>query len=246
MPVDLFGLPADYGMIEKIAEKYRLKILEDAAQGFGGSYNGKKAGSFGSAAGLSFFPAKPLGCYGDGGAILTNNGELASALNSIRIHGKGSEKYDNIRIGLNSRIDTLQAAILLVKLDAFKKYELEERNRIAGIYTESFKNDMETPFIPKGYISSWAQYSVLASNSEERTALQDRLKSKGIPTAIYYKKPLHLQAAYSKLGYQKGDFIASEDISSRIFSLPMHPYLEKEAVDTIIDTISSFYSNKPE
>jgi UDP-2-acetamido-2-deoxy-ribo-hexuluronate aminotransferase len=240
IPVDLFGLPADYEMIEKIAEKYQLKILEDAAQGFGGSYNFKKAGSFGSAAGLSFFPAKPLGCYGDGGAILTNDDELASVLNSIRIHGKGSEKYDNIRIGLNSRIDTLQAAILLAKLDAFKKYEFNERNRIAELYTEGLIGCVKTPLIPEGFVSSWAQYSVLASNSEERTVLQDKLKSKGIPTAIYYKKPLHLQTAYSKLGYRKGDFKVSEDVSSRIFSLPMHPYLEKDIINTVVNTICSF------
>jgi UDP-2-acetamido-2-deoxy-ribo-hexuluronate aminotransferase len=237
IPVDLFGLPADYNIIENIAERYGLRLLEDAAQGFGGVCNGKKAGSFGNAAGLSFFPAKPLGCYGDGGAILTNDDELASILKSIRVHGKGSEKYDNIRIGLNSRIDTLQAAILLAKLDAFKKYELDERNRIADMYTKGLMGSIKTPLVPEGFASSWAQYSVLARNFGQRAFLQEKLKSKGIPTAIYYKKPLHLQTAYNKLGYRKGDFEVSEDVSSRIFSLPMHPYLEKDVVDMIIETI---------
>ncbi len=237
VPVDLFGLPAEYVRIEAIAEKYGLKMLEDTAQGFGGVYNGRKAGSFGNAAGTSFFPAKPLGCYGDGGAIFTNDDELAAILKSIRVHGKGSEKYDNIRVGLNARIDTLQAAILLPKLKAFVEYEVDARNRFAEMYTKGLKDVVKTPVIPEGFVSSWAQYSVLANSIEERTTLQEKLKSKGIPTMIYYKKPLHLQTAYNKLGYKSGDFIVSEDVSSRIFSLPMHPYLGQDTVSTIIDVI---------
>jgi dTDP-4-amino-4,6-dideoxygalactose transaminase len=237
IPVDLFGLPADYERIEKVAGKYGLKILEDAAQGLGGSINGKKAGSFGHAAGTSFFPAKPLGCYGDGGAVFTNDDSLADALKSIRIHGKGRDKYDNIRVGLNSRLDTIQAAILLPKLKAFSEYELEARNDSAYLYTIGLKDAIKTPFVPEGMISSWAQYSVLAKSSSERTLLMDKLKSSNIPTMIYYAKPLHLQGTFKSLGYEKGDFPVSEDVSTRIFSLPMHPYLEKDVIDRVVTTV---------
>ena len=237
IPVDLFGLPSDYERIEAIAEKYGMKILEDAAQGLGGVYKGRKAGSFGDAAGTSFFPAKPLGCYGDGGAIFTNNDDLAAVLKSIRVHGQGSDKYDNVRVGLNARIDTLQAAILLPKLRAFMEYELDARNRFAAMYTEGLKDVVKTPVVPEGLASSWAQYSVLASSAEERDALREKLKAEGIPTMVYYVKPLHLQTAYCGLGYKKGDFEVSEDVSSRIFSLPIHPYLEEDVVRIVIDTI---------
>lgn len=240
IPVDLFGLPADYDKIEAIAAKYELKILEDTAQGFGGVYKGRKAGSFGDAAATSFFPAKPLGCYGDGGAIFTNNSGLADVLKSMRIHGQGKNKYDNVRIGLNSRLDTVQAAILLAKLGAFTEYEINARNRFATIYTDGLKNIIKTPFVPEGLVSSWAQYSVLASSEDERNSLKAKLKVKDIPTMVYYIKPLHLQAAYSYLGYRKGDFSVSEDISSRIFSLPMYPYLDEDAVKIIIDSICQF------
>ena len=211
--------------------------MEDAAQSFGGDYKGRKAGSFGEAAGTSFFPAKPLGCYGDGGAIFTNNDELAESLRSIRVHGQGSDKYDNVRIGLNSRLDTIQAAVLLAKLKAFTEYELEARNRFAAMYAEGLKGAVKIPLVPEGLVSSWAQYSVLAKSSEERADLQARLKAQGIPTMVYYSKPLHLQTVYRGLGYCKGDFEISEDISSRIFSLPMYPYLEDDLVRIVIDTI---------
>lgn len=239
IPVDLFGLPADYESIGKIAGKYGLKILEDAAQGFGGSINGKKAGSFGDAAGTSFFPAKPLGCYGDGGAVFTNDDGLADILKSVRIHGKGSDKYDNIRVGLNARLDTIQAAILIPKLKAFTEYELEARNTYANLYTKGLGDAVKTPFIPEGTVSSWAQYSVLAKNSRERSLLMDKLKSSGIPTMIYYVKPLHLQGAFASLGYKKGDFPISEDVSTRIFSLPMHPYLEQDVIDRVVSTVTN-------
>ncbi|MGE5605112.1 MAG: DegT/DnrJ/EryC1/StrS family aminotransferase [Bacteroidota bacterium] len=235
IPVDLFGLPADYNRIELIANKYNLKILEDAAQGFGGVYKGRKAGSFGDVAATSFFPAKPLGCYGDGGAIFTNDDELVGILKSIRVHGQGSDKYNNVRIGLNARLDTIQAAILLPKFKAFVDYELEARNRVAAMYTEGLKGIVKTPVVPEGLVSSWAQYSVLAESSSDRAIYQERLKAAGIPMMVYYHKPLHLQNAYSGLGYKKGDFPISEDVSERIFSLPMHPYLEQHDIQKIIN-----------
>jgi dTDP-4-amino-4,6-dideoxygalactose transaminase len=239
IPVDLFGLPADYDKIEAIAKKYKLKILEDAAQGFGGLYKRRRAGAFGDAAVTSFFPAKPLGCYGDGGAIFTENDELAAVLKSIRIHGKGKDKYDNIRIGLNARLDTLQAAILLTKLRAFIQYEFAARIKFAEMYTKGLESILKTPTIPDGMTSSWAQYSVLAGDKEERTMLQEKLKESGIPTMIYYCKPLHLQDAYANLGYKKGDFPMTEDVCSRIFSLPMHPYLTEDIIENIITTIKN-------
>ena len=165
MPVDLFGLPANYIEIEKIAKKYDLKIIEDAAQGFGGSINNKKAGSFGDIATTSFFPAKPLGCYGDGGAVFTNNDEYADSVRSLRVHGKGIDKYDNIRIGFNSRLDSIQAAILLEKLEIFPQ-ELELRNKIAAKYTELLSDKFKTPIVPSGFYSSWAQYSLLSNNRD--------------------------------------------------------------------------------
>ena len=243
IPVDLFGLPADYDKIEAIAKKYKLKILEDAAQGFGGLYKRRRAGAFGDAAVTSFFPAKPLGCYGDGGAIFTENDELAAVLKSIRIHGKGKDKYDNIRIGLNARLDTLQAAILLPKLRAFIQYEFAARNKFAEMYTKGLESTLKTPTIPDGMTSSWAQYSVLAGDEEERTVLQEKLKESGIPTMIYYCKPLHLQDAYAMLGYKKGDFPVTEDACSRIFSLPMHPYLTEDIIENIITIIKKCLSN---
>lgn len=235
IPVDLFGQPADYDKIMKIAKKYNLLVLEDAAQGFGGSIEGMKACSFGDAATTSFFPAKPLGCYGDGGAIFTNNDELAELLKSIRIHGKGTEKYDNIRIGLNSRLDTIQAAILLPKLKVFKEYELQKRNEIACRYTDSLKGKYTTPFVPNNIKSSWAQYTLLLNNEEERNALQSKLKEHNIPSMIYYPKPLHLQTCYNIMhGYVEGDFPHSEKASECVLSLPMSPWVTKQDIDKVI------------
>jgi UDP-2-acetamido-2-deoxy-ribo-hexuluronate aminotransferase len=241
IPVDLFGLSSDYDRIVPIAEKYGLKILEDSAQGFGGSINSKKAGSFGDVATTSFFPSKPLGCYGDGGAIFTNDDELAELCRSIRVHGKGIDKYDNVRIGLNSRLDTIQAAILLPKFKAFKEYELTDRNKWANLYSTLLKEIVKVPFIPDGYESSWAQYTIQSKSKEERDILQFFLKNKGIPTMIYYKKPLHLQGAYSDLGYKLGDFPVSEKMSDCVLSLPMHPYLEEAQVRSICGEIKYFF-----
>jgi len=174
IPVDLFGLPADYNRLNEVAHRHEMKVLEDGAQGFGGMYKGRKACSLGDAATTSFFPAKPLGCYGDGGAIFTNSDQEAEYLRSIAVHGKGSYKYDNVRIGWNSRLDTIQAAILLVKLDAFTEYELEDVNKVASWYTEALKGKVKTPVIPEGCYSSWAQYTIQVTNEEERSALQQK------------------------------------------------------------------------
>jgi UDP-2-acetamido-2-deoxy-ribo-hexuluronate aminotransferase len=235
IPVDLFGLPADYTDIERIAVENDLFLLEDAAQGFGGGISERKSCSFGDAAATSFFPAKPLGCYGDGGAIFTDDDKLADILKSIRVHGKGTDKYDNIRIGMNGRLDTLQAAILLEKLSIFDD-ELKAKNEVAKKYSERLRKFVTTPKIPDEYMSAWAQYSVLAKNNNERTLIQTKLKDQGIPTAVYYPKPLHLQTAFR--GINDGmSFKISEDISGRIFSLPMHAYLSDDDIEKIVDII---------
>jgi dTDP-4-amino-4,6-dideoxygalactose transaminase len=236
IPVDLFGLPADYGSIKPIAEKYGLKVLEDAAQSFGSAYKQKKAGSLGDAAATSFFPAKPLGCYGDGGAIFTDDDALAEKLFSIRVHGQGSDKYQNIRQGINGRLDTLQAAILLAKLDAFDE-ELKARNRIAEKYTLGFKDILKTPSIPIESVSSWAQYSLLADDQVKREEIREKLKEAGVSSAVYYPVPLHLQKAFQSLDYHEGDFPVTEDVAKRIFSLPMHPYLKDKTIERIIEVI---------
>jgi len=231
--VDIFGLPADYEQINAIARKYKLFVIEDAAQSFGATYHGKKTGTLTDMAATSFFPAKPLGCYGDGGAILTDDDHLAATIRSIRLHGKGEEKYDNVCIGVNGRLDTLQAAILLEKLRIFPK-EVKERNRVADRYSQGLKDHLEIPFVPESVTSVWAQYSVL---SDHKAMLQTMLKENGIPTAVYYPKPLHLQTAFSSLGYKEGDFPISEQVSQTIFSLPMHPYLKDDQIDWIVQVI---------
>ena len=228
IPVDLFGLPCDYDAIARVAQANGLAVVEDAAQSFGGTYKGRVAGSLGEIGCTSFFPAKPLGCYGDGGAVFTDSDEYARILQSIRVHGKGSDKYDNVRIGINGRLDTLQAAILLPKLEIFPD-ELEKRQASAATYSRLLKDvTLSLPETPEGYTSAWAQYSVLAKDGAERDRLQNMLKQEGVPTAVYYPTPLHLQTAFADLGYQSGDLPVSEDLSSRIFSLPMHPYLKSE------------------
>ena len=191
--VDLFGQPANFKEIEKIAKKHKLLVIEDGAQGFGGSIDGKMACSFGDIATTSFFPAKPLGCYGDGGAIFTNNEELYNLVLSYRVHGKGTFKYDNVRVGMNSRLDTIQAAVLLPKLKAFKEYELDERNKWADAYTNKLKDYVKTPVVQEGFVSSWAQYTLLFESEEERNFVQNYLKEKEIPSMVYYPKPLHKQ-----------------------------------------------------
>jgi dTDP-4-amino-4,6-dideoxygalactose transaminase len=242
IPVDLFGLPADHIEIERIAKKHNLRVLEDAAQGFGGSVNGKKACSFGDAATTSFFPAKPLGCYGDGGAIFTNDDELAELLNSLKVHGKGDNKYDNVRIGVNSRLDSIQAAVLNVKLTAFIDHELEDVNRVYRLYTEKLKDIVDTPIIPEGYVSSFAQYTIKLKNKEERDALQANLNEKGIPSMVYYVKPMHKQGAFAEYQYDDNDFEVTNELCDIVLSLPMHPYLSEENVNFIIDTIIKFYN----
>lgn len=219
--VDLFGLPANYSEIQKIADKYNLKLIEDAAQGFGGEINGKRAASFGDIATTSFFPAKPLGCYGDGGAIFTNNDDYAELLRSYRVHGKGKDKYDNVRIGVNSRLDTIQAAILLEKLAEFPK-ELESRNKLAKKYSSELSSQYKVPVVPEGYLSSWAQYTLVSENRDKEMA---KYKAKGIPTMVYYGKCMHQQTAFNALEYTDADFPIASKLAKEVFSLPMHPYL---------------------
>lgn len=232
--VDLFGMPANFTDIRRIADKYGLFILEDAAQGFGGTYKGKKACSFGDVAGTSFFPAKPLGCYGDGGAIFTNSDELAEKMRSIHVHGQGQDKYDNVRIGLNSRLDSIQAAVLLEKLSIFDE-ELIKRNKVADEYSKRLSNYFDIPVIPNGYTSSWAQYTLKANNSENREHIIGEMSKNGIPVMIYYPIPIHKSGAFSDtLSYDMED---CEDISNRVFSIPMHPYLSEDEIDNICNTL---------
>ena len=237
MPVDLFGLPADYDRVNAIAAEHGLFVIEDAAQSFGAEYHGKRACSLAGIGCTSFFPAKPLGCYGDGGAVFTEDGDLAERMISMRIHGKGRDKYDNSRIGLNARMDTLQAALLLPKLEIFPQ-ELVARSRVAARYTEllCLHESLQTPYVPEGLRSAWAQYSILTDRREE---IQSALKAKGIPTAVYYPKPLHLQTAYAGLGYGEGNFPSSEAASRRIVSLPMHPYLDDRHLRMIATEIAA-------
>lgn len=238
--VDLFGQPADYTKIEEICKKHGLLLLEDGAQGFGGKIGDRTACSFGDAAATSFFPAKPLGCYGDGGAVFTNDDEMADYMRSIRVHGKSTaDKYDNLRIGLNSRLDTIQAAVLKVKLQAFKDHELESVNRAAKLYDEYLGNVVKTPVVPEGFYSSWAQYTLILDSKEQRTHLQKELKEQGIPTMVYYPKPMHLQGAFADLGYKKGDFPVAESLCERVLSLPMHPYLNEEDIRFVANAVKA-------
>jgi len=238
--VDLFGLPADYDNLNAIAGQHGLFVLEDAAQSFGAGYKGKKACNLTQIGCTSFFPAKPLGCYGDGGMCFTDNENLYETIQSLRVHGQGTHKYDNVRIGMNGRMDTLQAAVLLAKFDIFPE-EVELRQQVARRYSRLLNQqaEVQAPMVPQEMISAWAQYSVLAKDETHRTQLQAKLKDAGIPTAIYYPKPLHLQTAFKFLGYEEGDFPISEDFSSRIFSLPMHPYLSNSDQEIIAKNLSS-------
>ena len=233
--VDLFGLPADYQAIRAIADKYGLLVLEDGAQGFGGTIEGKRACSFGDIATTSFFPAKPVGCYGDGGAVFTDNDEWAALIDSYRVHGKGQFKYDNVRIGMNSRLDTVQAAVLQVKFKAFAEYELDDINAAAEKYTERLKEIVATPVIPEGFRSSWAQYTIKLRDSVQRNALQAALKTEGIPSMVYYPKPMHLQTAFA--GHQDSKCPVATSLCSRVLSLPLHPYLTGEQIDTVCTAI---------
>ena len=240
IPVDLFGLPADYNQIAKISKKFNLLVLEDGAQGLGGNINGKMACSFGDAATTSFFPAKPLGCYGDGGAIFTNDDELASQLKSLKVHGKGENKYDNIQIGVNSRLDTIQAAILQVKLKAFIEHELDQVNNVYQLYTQRLIDIVETPFIPEGYYSSFAQYTIKLTSKEERDGLQDKLKESGIPSMIYYVKPMHQQEAFANLEVNDDDFTVTNRLCDTVLSLPMHPYMKEEDIERVCQVVLNY------
>ena len=235
--VDLFGLPADYDRIRKIADQHGMYILEDGAQGFGGAYHGKRVGSFGDISTTSFFPAKPLGCYGDGGAVFTDHDGWAALLKSYRIHGKGTGKYDNVRIGMNSRLDTIQAAVLQVKLQAFEDYELEDVNRAAAVYTEQLKDCVKVPGIPEGYQSGWAQYSILLKDKEERDSLQAYLKEQDVPSMVYYPKGMHQQTAFAGSELYGETFQVSEDICGRVLALPLSPYLTEEDQQKVIRLI---------
>ena len=255
--VDLFGLPADYQAVRAVADRYELLVLEDGAQGFGGTIEGKRACSFGDIATTSFFPAKPVGCYGDGGAVFTDNDEWAALIDSYRVHGKGQFKYDNVRIGMNSRLDTVQAAVLQVKLKAFAEYELDDINAAAEKYTARLKDIVATPIIPDGFHSSWAQYTIKLQDSAQRDALQAALKAEGIPSMVYYPKPMHLQTALldfstrlSGLGRNDRESLSfraesrnldlcpiATRLCSRVLSLPLHPYLTEEQIDTVCTSI---------
>jgi dTDP-4-amino-4,6-dideoxygalactose transaminase len=237
IPVDLFGQPADYTKILPIAKKYQLKVLEDGAQGFGGNINGKMACSFGEISTTSFFPAKPLGCYGDGGAIFTDDDEIDARLRSLRAQGKSpTDKYDNREIGMNSRLDTMQAAILLPKFKAFKEYELDAVNQVAAWYTERLKDHFVTPAVKDGFYSSWAQYTILV-DEEKRDSLQKKLKENGIPSMIYYPRGLHQQQAYRDLHLCDEMYPNTVMATKRVLSLPMHPYLTEADVDQIVNVI---------
>lgn len=237
--VDLFGLPANYPEIEKIARKYNLLVLEDGAQGFGGRIDERKACSFGDAATTSFFPAKPLGCYGDGGAVFTNDKEVADYIKSVRVHGKGSFKYDNIRIGRNSRLDTLQAAVLQVKLNAFTSYELTDVNKVAEWYTEYLKEHVITPQVADGFYSSWAQYTIQLSDRETRDNLQAYLKENGIPSMVYYPKPMHIQEAFTD-AKEYVECKVTEMLCDTVLSLPMHPYVTQEMCREVSEKVIEY------
>ncbi len=240
--VDLFGLPADYPAIRAVCAKYGLLLLEDAAQGFGGSLNGQRVCSFGDISTTSFFPAKPLGCYGDGGAIFTDNDEWATLIRSLCVHGKDmsnpndpNAKYNNVRLGKNSRLDTLQAAILLPKFKAFADYELADINKVAGWYTEGLKDTaLVLPEMKEAYCSSWAQYTVQLPEGVDRKNVQDQLKAAGIPSMVYYPKPMHTHGAFAGTDSAVADCPVSEKLCATVLSLPLDPYKTKEEIDFVV------------
>lgn len=237
--VDLFGQPADYDALEKLAKEYGLLLLEDGAQGFGGAIGERRACSFGDAATTSFFPAKPLGCYGDGGAIFTNDDQVAEYLKSIRVHGKGSFKYDNVRIGWNSRLDTIQAAILQVKFKAFKEYEVADVNTAAEKYTELLKDVVKTPIVADGMYSSWAQYTIQLESKEVRDGLQTYLKEQGIPTMVYYPKAMRKQGAFAG-NKEYVECPVTDRLCETVLALPMHPYLQDEDIQFVASSIKEY------
>ena len=242
IPVDLFGLPADMNAINAIAKKYGLRVLEDGAQGFGGELNGRKACGLGDTGTTSFFPAKPLGCYGDGGAIFTNDDAEAELLHSLRVHGKGSYKYDNVRLGFNSRLDTIQAAVLLPKFQAFEDYEFDAVNKAAAAYDRLLADvhGIDLPLIPEGMRSSWAQYTIILHDPSKREPLQNYLKGFDIPTMIYYPIPMHEQKAFAQVAdYQVCDCPVTRNLCSSVLSLPMHPYLEEQEIEFVAEKVKA-------
>lgn len=236
IPVDLFGLPADYDAIQIIADKHDMWVIADSAQGFGGTYKNRTTGSIGTIATTSFFPAKPLGCYGDGGALFTNDDDLANLIKSFRVHGKGSHKYDNERIGINSRLDTLQAAILLEKLAVYAE-EIEKRQLVAQKYSAALSDVIDTPTIADGVKSVWAQYTLTCREGQSRETIMAQLKEHGIPTAVYYPLPLHQQTAYKNYPSDPAGMLNSEALSQQVFSLPMHPYMKDVDQNKVIEAV---------
>lgn len=238
--VDLFGQPAEYDVIRAIADEFGLYVLEDGAQGFGGEIHGKRACSFGDISTTSFFPVKPLGCYGDGGAVFTDNDEWAALMRSIAIHGKGSHKYDNVRIGLNSRLDTLQAAVLLAKLPVFEEKEMHRVNEIAERYNRELRDIVGIPVVKEGYLSSWAQYTIRLREEEIRDGLEAYLKDKGIPTMIYYPKPMHCQEAFAPYPVSADELEVTEKLCKTVLVLPLHPYMEEEEVTQVMSAVREY------
>lgn len=243
--VDLFGLPADYDQIKEICKRHGLLLLEDGAQGFGGTIRGKRACSFGDISTTSFFPAKPLGCYGDGGAVFTDNDDWANLIRSYAVHGKsGEDKYNNIRLGLNSRLDTIQAAILQVKFKAFREYELNDVNKIALLYNKAMKKmhldeKLVLPEIHDDYISSWAQYTIQLPSECDRKMIQEKMKNESIPTMVYYMKPMHKQLAFKNASTENVNCPVSEYLCQHVLSLPIHPYMTEDQVEEIVLKLSS-------
>lgn len=238
IPVDLFGLPADYQTLTEIAEEEGLRLISDSAQGFGGICRGRMTGCFGDITTTSFFPAKPLGCYGDGGAMFTDDDKLAELLRSLRFHGKGDHKYKHVHIGMNSRLDTIQAAILLEKLNIYSD-EIDARQRVADRYTDSLGKVIDTPFIGNEYKSIWAQYTVKTRSGQDRGSIMKKMSESGIPTSIYYPTPLHLQPAYQRFPTDPAGLTVSEDLAERCFSLPMHPYLSEKDQDAVMAALKA-------
>ena len=242
IPVDLFGLPADYDEILAIASAHRLWVICDAAQSFGAVYKGRKVGTIGDITTTSFFPAKPLGCYGDGGAIFTDDDDIAAVLKSLRVHGQGSDKYDNVRVGMNARLDTIQAAVLREKLTIFAD-EITARERLAARYGALLQEKVAVPRVPPGLTSVWAQYTVRLPSGRSRDAVATKLRAEGVPTAVYYHKPLHQQTAYRHYPVAGNGLPASERIAGEVLSLPMHPYLDDEVQDRIVaETVAALGS----
>ena len=237
IPVDLFGLPAAYDDILEIAAAHRMWVICDAAQSFGAAYKDRKIGTIGDLTTTSFFPAKPLGCYGDGGAVFLDDDETVAVLRSLRVHGQGTDKYDNVRIGMNARLDTVQAAVLIEKLRIFAE-EIEARQKVADRYSAALRDLVQVPQLPDGLTSVWAQYTVRLPAGRDRDKVAAELKSLGVPTAVYYVKPLHRQTAYRDYPVAGNGLPVSERLSDEVLSLPMHPYLEKPVQDRIITALT--------